>query len=364
MARLAAGELTPLIHARWPVAEAGRAMKCMQGARHIGKIVFTNSPFARGRLREDRSYLVTGGLGGIGIAVAGWARRARCRRHRAQRPAAARTGGRRGDRSAPLPRGHRAGGARDVTDAAALDAMLARMDADLPPLGGVIHSVGVLADATIGNQTWETFETVLWPKMLGAWHLHRATATRDLDMFVLFSSVAGVLGNPGQVNHAAANAFLDQLRRPPARARPPRPGHRLGRLVGDRRSRGAARADDPAFCLGQDRVDHPRSRGSGPSTGWCVRTPPPASCLRATGWPSASPWRPGHRCWRMCSPTARTTSTMRPRPKTCSPGCGRRQRQPARTCWGRSCRERSRPCCGCRRRRRPPWGSSISAWIP
>ena len=99
----------------------------------------------------------------------------------------------------------------DVTDAAALDAMLARMDADLPPLAGIIHSVGVLADATIGNQTWENFETVLWPKMLGAWHLHRATAERDLDMFVLFSSVAGVLGNPGQANHAAANAFLDQL---------------------------------------------------------------------------------------------------------------------------------------------------------
>ena len=211
MARLSAGELAPLIHARWPVAEAGRAMKCMQGARHIGKLVFTNSPLARGRLREDRSYLVTGGLGGIGIAVAGWL---------ADRGAGAIVlNGRR----PPEPEVEEAIEAlrrqgasvqvelADVTDAAALDAMLARMDADLPPLAGVIHSVGVLADATIGNQTWETFETVLWPKMLGAWHLHRATADRDLDMFVLFSSVAGVLGNPGQANHAAANAFLDQL---------------------------------------------------------------------------------------------------------------------------------------------------------
>ena len=211
MARLSAGELTPLIHARWPVAEAGRAMKCMQGARHIGKIVFTNSPLARGRLREDRSYLVTGGLGGIGIAVAGWL---------ADRGAGAIVlNGRR----PPDPEVEEAIEAlrrqgatvqvelADMTDAAALDAMLARMDAELPPLAGVIHSVGVLADATIGNQTWETFETVLWPKMLGAWHLHRATAERDLDMFVLFSSVAGVLGNPGQANHAAANAFLDQL---------------------------------------------------------------------------------------------------------------------------------------------------------
>ena len=211
MARLAAGELNPLVHARWPVAEAGRAMKCMQGARHIGKIVFTNSPLARGRLREDRSYLVTGGLGGIGIAVAGWL---------AERGAGAIVLN--GRRSPDLEVTEAIEALRlqgtavhvelaDVTDAVALDAMLVRMDADLPPLAGVIHSVGVLADATIGNQSWETFETVLWPKMLGAWHLHRATAHRDLDMFVLFSSVAGVLGNPGQANHAAANAFLDQL---------------------------------------------------------------------------------------------------------------------------------------------------------
>ena len=211
MARLATGELTPLIHARWPVAEAGRAMKCMQGGRHIGKIVFTNSPLARGRLRDDRTYLVTGGLGGIGCAVAGWL---------AERGAGAiALNGRRPPDSEVEAEIEtlRKRGVRvqvelaDVTDAAVLDAMLARMDRDLPPLGGVIHSVGVLSDAAISNQRWETFETVMWPKMLGAWHLHRATADRDLDMFVLFSSVAGVLGNPGQSNHAAANAFLDQL---------------------------------------------------------------------------------------------------------------------------------------------------------
>ena len=89
--------------------------------------------------------------------------------------------------------------------------MLARIDATLPPLGGVIHSVGVLSDGALTNQTWEKFEEVLWPKMLGAWHLHRATEDRELDLFVLYSSVAGVMGNRGQSNHAAANAFLDQL---------------------------------------------------------------------------------------------------------------------------------------------------------
>ena len=99
----------------------------------------------------------------------------------------------------------------DVTDADAVHGMMERLDATLPPLAGVIHSVGVLSDAALTNQNWERFEQVLGPKVQGAWHLHRETLHRDLDMFVLFSSVAGVLGNPGQANHSAANAFLDQL---------------------------------------------------------------------------------------------------------------------------------------------------------
>ena len=211
MTRLAAGELTPLIHARWPVAEVGPAMKCMQGARHIGKIVFTSSPLAKGTLCDDRSYLVTGGLGGIGCAVASWLadRGAGAIVLNGRRPPDPET-----EEAIAALRGRGATvrvELADVTDAPAVDAMLARIDADLPPLAGVIHSVGVLSDASICNQSWENFKNVLWPKVLGAWHLHRATADHDLDLFVLFSSVAGVLGNPGQANHAAANAFLDQL---------------------------------------------------------------------------------------------------------------------------------------------------------
>ncbi len=211
MDRIAAGELSPLVHSRWSMADAPSAMKFMRAARHIGKIVLATSSIEGGQLRNDRTYLVTGGLGGIGCVVAEWL---------ADRGAGAiALNGRR----SPDPeaeevieslrgRGHRVEvQLADVTDPAAVDAMLARIDATLPPLAGVIHSVGVLSDGAFTNQSWEKFETVLWPKILGAWQLHRATMDRDLDLFVLFSSLAGVTGNPGQANHAAANAFLDQL---------------------------------------------------------------------------------------------------------------------------------------------------------
>ena len=211
MARISTGELKPVVHSRWPLAEAGTALSFMRSARHIGKIVLTPPPLSNGQLRQDRSYLVTGGLGGIGIAVAEWL---------ADHGAGTIVLNGRRD---PDPEAQvaietlRGRGVEvevelaDMTDTAAIDAMLERMDANYAPLGGVIHSVGVLSDAALTNQSWESFEHVLSPKIVGAWHLHRATMDRDLDMFILFSSRVGVMGNPGQANHAAANAFLDQL---------------------------------------------------------------------------------------------------------------------------------------------------------
>ena len=211
MARVSAGELKPIVHSRWPLAEAGAALMFMRSARHLGKIVVTTQPLVTGRLRQDRTYLVTGGLGGIGLAVAEWLtdRGAETIVLNGRRPP--------GTDAQDTIRELEQRGATirvelaDVSDPAAMDKMLARTDRELPPLGGVIHSVGVLSDGALTNQSWDRFETVLWPKILGAWHLHRATVDRDLDLFILFSSRVGVMGNPGQANHAAANAFLDQL---------------------------------------------------------------------------------------------------------------------------------------------------------
>ena len=198
----------------YPDRENGVAWR--DGRRRVARLVRRRSRRSSDsvdRVRADRSYLVTGGLGGIGLAVAGWLR---------ERGAGAIVlNGRREPEPAAAAEIERLRGSgteirvalADVGDEGAVARLVseAGLDSGLPPLGGVIHSVGVLADALLVNQDWGSFDRVLWPKVLGGWHLHRATLGLDLDLFVLFSSFTGVVGNRGQANHAAANTFLDQL---------------------------------------------------------------------------------------------------------------------------------------------------------
>ena len=111
----------------------------------------------------------------------------------------------------------RAGGTRivealaDIADADALASALHAATAGLPPLGGVFHCAGALDDGVLGQQRWDRLEPLLRPALAGAWNLHRWTRTRALERFVLFSSIAGLLGSAGQSNHAAASACLDAL---------------------------------------------------------------------------------------------------------------------------------------------------------
>ena len=99
----------------------------------------------------------------------------------------------------------------DVSDRDGLAAVVTAAATGPVPLSGVVHAAGLLDDAVTQALTPERLARVLRPKADAAWHLHELTAGLDLDMFVLFSSVAGLWGNPGQGNYAAANAFLDGL---------------------------------------------------------------------------------------------------------------------------------------------------------
>ena len=92
-----------------------------------------------------------------------------------------------------------------------VEALLSHFGNQWPALSGIVHAAGVLDDGLIETQTWERFEKVLAPKILAARWLHELTVDANLDLFVLYSSAASVLGSPGQSNYAMGNAFLDGL---------------------------------------------------------------------------------------------------------------------------------------------------------
>lgn len=154
-------------------------------------------------LDPDGTVLITGGTGALGASLA----RYLVAEHGARHLLLASRGGRTPDWTAELPAGVRVV-ACDVSDRAAVDALVASCD---PPLTGVFHLAGVVADGVVDGMTPERVAEVLAPKADAAWHLHEATADRGLAAFVLYSSAAGVLGRPGQSNYAAANGFLDAL---------------------------------------------------------------------------------------------------------------------------------------------------------
>jgi NAD(P)-dependent dehydrogenase (short-subunit alcohol dehydrogenase family) len=162
-------------------------------------------------LRPDGSYLITGGLGGLGLLVARWLVERGVRhlvlmgRTEASPDAAAViTDLRRAGADVVVAQG-------DVGREDQLRDLLREIAQTLPPLRGIIHAAGVFAPGALLQQNWEQFARVLAPKVEGAWNLHLLTRDLPLDFFVLFSSAASLLGAAGHGSYAAANAFLDAL---------------------------------------------------------------------------------------------------------------------------------------------------------
>ena len=166
---------------------------------------------AQAIVREDASYLITGGLGGLGLGIA-----TRLVERGARHLVLV-------GRSAPSAEARRVldqlrdrgveslVASVDVSEEGQVVDLLATVAESMPPLRGVIHAAGVLNNALLVQFDEAQFRSVLPAKVDGSWHLHTATAQAPLDFFVVFSSLASLIGSPGQANYAAANAFLDGL---------------------------------------------------------------------------------------------------------------------------------------------------------
>src|SRR5690606_2916444 len=101
--------------------------------------------------------------------------------------------------------------AGDVSKQADVKRVIEELGESMPPLRGIIHAAGILDDGVISQQSPARFASIMGPKVQGSWHLHEATLGIPLDFFVCFSSIASLIGSPGQSNYAAGNAFMDTL---------------------------------------------------------------------------------------------------------------------------------------------------------
>ena len=209
------GVLKPLTSSCHPLSELPQVLHTMAQGRHLGKLLIDGrDPQARVRLshairvRAEASYVISGGLGGLGLGVAGWLadQGARHLLLLGRRPASE-------EANQILDCLRQRGVKVEVAqlDVSSSEALAACLKQPRPPIAGVIHAAGVLDDAMLLDQTREKFERVFQTKVLGAYHLHQHTLGCELDFFVLYSSVASLLGLSGQANYAAGNAFLDAL---------------------------------------------------------------------------------------------------------------------------------------------------------
>jgi len=185
-----------------------------QGRRYVHRLVapapVVSVASSAANVDHDGTYVVTGGLGALGLVVARWL--------------AAKGAGRvallgRTGKATSEVRELQENGADivvlpcDVTSREQLASAIEKLRVSGPPLKGIVHAAGVLDDGPLMQMTASSVDTVFAPKVDGAWWLEEATRPDPVDWVVYFSSAASVLGSPGQGNYCAANAFLDGFSR-------------------------------------------------------------------------------------------------------------------------------------------------------
>ena len=192
-------------------AEREEQLAFRGGLRYVSRLkIGDRLPFSEFHARPDGTYLVTGGLGGIGSRISRWLveRGARHLVLAGRNPSEA---------GQATVKELQEAGARvfvaqaDVSQAGQVARVLMEIEQSMPPLRGVVHCAGVFEDRLLIDHRWELFAQVFAPKVSGAWNLHNLTQGMGLDFFVLFSSAASILGASGLGNYVAANNFLDVL---------------------------------------------------------------------------------------------------------------------------------------------------------
>ena len=222
VSRLGAGELRPVKVTPFSFSQADAGFRFLAQAKHVGKVILScNGAEEKARVvRESaefspkNAYLVVGGLGGFGLETTEWLARYGARHifvmTRTATPPYS-------DAIQQTLKRLREDGTEifiergDVSDHSDVRRIIKKIDRMSYPLKGIIHAAMIIDDGFVARMTTEIVEKVVNPKVAGAWWLHTETKGKDLDFFVLFSSVSALLGAIGQSNYAAANAFLDSL---------------------------------------------------------------------------------------------------------------------------------------------------------
>ncbi|MCW3464780.1 type I polyketide synthase [Chitinophaga nivalis] len=212
------GHFPPISKTVFPASRVAAGFNLMMKGEHMGKIIFDledpdllithTDPLFSGQA----TYLITGGMGGLGLITAAWMHKNGARhivltgRTAPPATAAAINTLREKGCQVVIQLG-------DITNYQQVEAILTTLRKEMPPLKGIVHTAGILDDGGMANMEAGKFNAALRPKVDGAWWLHELTAEDELDFFLLYSSVLVTLGAIGQANYVVANSFLDGFAR-------------------------------------------------------------------------------------------------------------------------------------------------------